>query len=99
MEYTEATSLRLSIMDARVRAGLGDGVIDRDQLATIADAAAGDARVALSNFGRPLGRPIETTRPRYGRDRGRFDSGSACRTTREGRGDAEATPVHAIRNG
>ena len=38
----------VSIMDARVRAGLEDGVIDRDRLATIADAAAGDARVALS---------------------------------------------------
>ena len=38
----------VSIMDARVRAGLEDGVIERDQLATIANAAAGDARVALS---------------------------------------------------
>ena len=38
----------VSIMDARVKWGLEDDVIDRDQLATIADAAAGDARVALS---------------------------------------------------
>ena len=38
----------VSIMDARVRSGLEAGVIDRDQLARIADAAAGDARVALS---------------------------------------------------
>ena len=38
----------VSIMDGRVRAGLEDGVIGREQLETIADAAAGDARVALS---------------------------------------------------
>ena len=38
----------VSIMEARVEAGLESGVVDRDQLATIADAAAGDARVALS---------------------------------------------------
>ena len=38
----------VSIMDARVKAGLEEGAIDREQLATIADAAAGDARVALS---------------------------------------------------
>ncbi|NEU55868.1 Cdc6/Cdc18 family protein [Halorussus sp. MSC15.2] len=38
----------VSIMDARVKSGLEEGAIDRDQLATIADAAGGDARVALS---------------------------------------------------
>ncbi|WP_135828936.1 Cdc6/Cdc18 family protein [Halorussus halobius] len=38
----------VSIMDARVKWGLEEGVISQDQLATIADAAAGDARVALS---------------------------------------------------
>jgi Cdc6-like AAA superfamily ATPase len=38
----------VAILDARVKAGLEDGVINRDQLATIADAAGGDARVALS---------------------------------------------------
>lgn len=43
-----STDELVSIMDARVKAGLEDGVIDRDQLATIAETAAGDARVALS---------------------------------------------------
>ncbi|WP_158059576.1 Cdc6/Cdc18 family protein [Halorussus halophilus] len=38
----------VSIMDARVKSGLEEDVIDHDQLAMIADAAAGDARVALS---------------------------------------------------
>ena len=38
----------VSIMDARVRSGLEPGAIRDDQLATVADAAAGDARVALS---------------------------------------------------
>ena len=38
----------VSIMDARVKWGLEADVIDCDQLAAIADAAAGDARVALS---------------------------------------------------
>ncbi|WP_135823680.1 Cdc6/Cdc18 family protein [Halorussus ruber] len=38
----------VSIMDARVKRGLEEGAIERDQLATIADAAGGDARVALS---------------------------------------------------
>lgn len=38
----------VAILDARIKAGLEEGVIDRDQLATIADAAAGDARVAIS---------------------------------------------------
>lgn len=38
----------VAIMNARVKAGLEEGVIAQDQLATIADAAAGDARVALS---------------------------------------------------
>ena len=38
----------VSIMDARVKWGLEEEAIERDQLATIADAAAGDARVALS---------------------------------------------------
>jgi orc1/cdc6 family replication initiation protein len=38
----------ISIMDARVKWGLEEGVIFDDQLATIADAAGGDARVALS---------------------------------------------------
>ncbi|USZ67383.1 orc1/cdc6 family replication initiation protein [Halorussus salilacus] len=38
----------VSIMDARVRAGLEDDVISREQLRRVADAAAGDARVALS---------------------------------------------------
>jgi Cdc6-like AAA superfamily ATPase len=43
-----ATDKLISIMDARIKSGLEEGVIDRDQLATIADAAAGDARIALS---------------------------------------------------
>ncbi|WP_137283900.1 Cdc6/Cdc18 family protein [Halorussus salinisoli] len=38
----------VSIMDARVKWGLEEGVVSDDQLATIADAAGGDARVALS---------------------------------------------------
>ena len=38
----------ISIMDARAKSGLEEGAINRNQLATIADAAAGDARVALS---------------------------------------------------
>ncbi|UPV76877.1 orc1/cdc6 family replication initiation protein (plasmid) [Halorussus limi] len=38
----------VSIMDARVKRGLEENAVERDQLATIADAAAGDARVALS---------------------------------------------------
>jgi Cdc6-like AAA superfamily ATPase len=38
----------VSIMAARAESGLEPGAVDREQLATIADAAAGDARVALS---------------------------------------------------
>ncbi len=38
----------VSIMDARVKWGLEEEAIERAQLATIADAAAGDARVGLS---------------------------------------------------
>ena len=38
----------VEIMDRRVRIGLEDGAIDTPTLHTIADAAAGDARVALS---------------------------------------------------
>ena len=38
----------VAILDARVKAGLEEDVISQDQLATIADAAAGDARVAIS---------------------------------------------------
>jgi len=38
----------ISIMDARAKSGLEEGAVNRDQLATIANAAAGDARVALS---------------------------------------------------
>ncbi|WP_158057965.1 Cdc6/Cdc18 family protein [Halorussus halophilus] len=38
----------VSILDARAKAGLKDGVIREQQLARIADAAAGDARVAIS---------------------------------------------------
>jgi orc1/cdc6 family replication initiation protein len=38
----------VSIMEARVKRGLEADAIERDQLATIADAAGGDARVALS---------------------------------------------------
>jgi orc1/cdc6 family replication initiation protein len=38
----------VSIMDSRVKRGLEADAIERDQLTTIADAAAGDARVALS---------------------------------------------------
>ena len=43
-----ATDELVSIMDARAKSGLEEDVIDREQLATIADAAAGDARIALS---------------------------------------------------
>ena len=38
----------VSILDARAKAGLKEGAIRENQLATIADAAAGDARVAIS---------------------------------------------------
>ncbi|WP_049903641.1 Cdc6/Cdc18 family protein [Halococcus agarilyticus] len=38
----------VSILEDRVRWGLDDGAIDRDGLARIADAAAGDARVAIT---------------------------------------------------
>jgi len=37
----------VAILDARVERGFEPGSIDREQLATIADAAAGDARVAI----------------------------------------------------
>jgi orc1/cdc6 family replication initiation protein len=40
----------VSILEDRVRWGLQEGVITTDQLATIADAAAGDARVAIGTL-------------------------------------------------
>jgi Cdc6-like AAA superfamily ATPase len=88
-----------AILAARARWGLEAGAIDRAELETIADAAAGDARVAISILRSAARRATREERGRINpRNRPRGDPDRPHRSAPKEPRQAERPPADAFRN-